>query len=483
MRKILLFILAILFINSSWAQDAPPEMFKFQAYIYKPNGNPVEDKTVGVEISIYLTSLDGTLVYTEEFTTTTNKTGIISLEIGNGIPTFGNFSEIPWEDGEFFLELSADIDGGTNYTFMGASQLLSVPYALLAKNALSALDDFDTDPTNEIELPEEANENDVLTFVNGVWVAQSSTDSFKFYYADKDEDGFGDKWYVVYADIVPEGFVSNKDDCNNGDPAINPDAIEVCDGIDNNCDGNVDEGVLTTYYADADEDGFGDSQNTTEACTLPIGYVENNTDCDDTNPNVYPGAKEICPNGLDDNCDGQIDVNCYVPEIGDFYGGGVVYYILQPSDNGYDEGKTKGFICTLNNYAKPWSPSIQNIYTYLYLGYGSYNTNGIVYRHGNPHSAYAAGFSNDLNIDGFTAWFLPSYIELYQMYINRAAINSTSLANGGQNLYPTNYWSSSQYGGSAYYAYTLNMSTGHRYQYYKTNTNYFRPVRTFILDK
>ena len=474
-------MLTVLFINTSWAQEAPPEMFKFQAYIYKPNGNPVSDKTVGVEISIYQTAINGTLVYTEEFTTTTNKNGIINLEIGNGDPTTGTFSEIPWEAGEFFLQLSADIDGGTNYTIMGASQLLSVPYALLAKQALSALDDFDTDPTNEIELPETANENDVMTYVNGVWIAQGTTESFNFYYADKDDDGFGDKWNVVYADETPVGYVLNNEDCDDNEASINPSIEEICDGIDNNCDGLIDEGVKTTYYADTDEDGYGDSQNSTDACSVPSGYVSDNSDCDDTNPRVYPGAKEICPNGLDDDCDGQIDVNCYVPQIGDYYQGGVVFYIWQPTDPLYIEGETHGLICTINNYYKPWSTSILNITTYTGLAHGYYNTQGIINAHGTS-SNYAAGYVRSLNIDGYTGWNLPSFSQLYQIYVNRAAVSSTSTANGDQNLSPTYYWTSSQYGSyGSYvsYARTIHMASGSSGSSRKTYGNYFRAIRRF----
>ncbi len=144
----------MLLFNTSWAQDAPPEMFKFQALITKPDGKPVKEKTVGVKIAIRQSATNGTLVYREVFSPTTNNVGIINIEIGNGTPTFGVFSDIPWEAGEFFLKLRVDINGGTNYTNMGASQLLSVPYALFAKKAMYVEGDDDTDPTNEIELPE-----------------------------------------------------------------------------------------------------------------------------------------------------------------------------------------------------------------------------------------------------------------------------------------------------------------------------------------
>ena len=89
--------------------------------------------------------------------------------------------------------------------------------------------------------------------------------------------------------------------------AIHPFAVEICDNLDNNCDGNIDDVYLYSFYADSDADFYGDPNNSMLACTLPTGYVTDTTDCDDTNPNIFPGAQEILFNGLDDNCDGYID--------------------------------------------------------------------------------------------------------------------------------------------------------------------------------
>jgi hypothetical protein len=81
---------------------------------------------------------------------------------------------------------------------------------------------------------------------------------------------------------------------------------EICNGIDDDCDGQIDEGVQNVYYADNDGDGYGAGPEIL-ACSQPPGTSTNNFDCDDTNHMVHPGAPEICGNSIDDNCDGHID--------------------------------------------------------------------------------------------------------------------------------------------------------------------------------
>ena len=114
-----------------------------------------------------------------------------------------------------------------------------------------------------------------------------------------DEDGDG------YSTV---GGACGPVDCDDIDPAINPGATEVCDGVDNNCDGEVDEGVKNAYYWDGDGDGYGSPfTDPIEACSAPEGYVSNNTDCDDTIAAINPGAAEVCDDGVDNDCDGDTD--------------------------------------------------------------------------------------------------------------------------------------------------------------------------------
>ncbi len=157
------------------------------------------------------------------------------------------------------------------------------------------------------------------------------------WYLDSDGDGFGDAAMGERACQQPTDYVDDADDCDDGDPMINPDAAEICDGFDNDCDGEVDENG-TTWYRDADADGFGLADDFTYACEQPSGYVDNADDCDDTDPGINPEALEY-NDGFDNNCDGDVDyldlasshsaffgeadddyAGCAVAGIGDFNG-------------------------------------------------------------------------------------------------------------------------------------------------------------------
>jgi hypothetical protein len=128
------------------------------------------------------------------------------------------------------------------------------------------------------------------------------------WYADTDEDGYGDPFAYVEAPEQPEGYVDNDLDCDDTDPNVNPGAVEVCDEIDNDCNELVDDNAVdaVAWYEDLDQDAYG-SDVVVYACEAPGSDWSSYTgDCDDADPNIHPDAMEIC-DGIDNNCDYQID--------------------------------------------------------------------------------------------------------------------------------------------------------------------------------
>ncbi|MCK6506754.1 right-handed parallel beta-helix repeat-containing protein [Myxococcota bacterium] len=125
-----------------------------------------------------------------------------------------------------------------------------------------------------------------------------------------------DTGVVVDDDLDDDGYSVALGDCDDTDETVHPLADEWCDGIDNDCDRAVDEGSALdagTFHLDADGDGFGDPDSTTEACQVPRGYVEDDTDCDDDDAAIHPGAVEIVCNNVLESCTGP-DGDRIVPD-------------------------------------------------------------------------------------------------------------------------------------------------------------------------
>lgn len=105
-----------------------------------------------------------------------------------------------------------------------------------------------------------------------------------------------------------DGYTLGDGDCDDADTALNPGAPEVCNGIDDNCDGEIDEGVTDLRFRDEDGDGFGAGDGES-VCGEIGGYVAEGGDCDDYDVTANPAAMEVC-NAVDDDCDGTIDEGC-----------------------------------------------------------------------------------------------------------------------------------------------------------------------------
>lgn len=127
-------------------------------------------------------------------------------------------------------------------------------------------------------------------------------------YGDFDSDTYGgaDRGVTRRCAAIP-GWADRLGDCNDNDERVNPGAIEACNGKDDNCNSQVDEGLtMTSTWPDADKDGFGAINGAPATGCSTSSRASNNTDCNDSDPKIRPGVAEAC-NGFDDNCDGRID--------------------------------------------------------------------------------------------------------------------------------------------------------------------------------
>jgi MYXO-CTERM domain-containing protein len=166
------------------------------------------------------------------------------------------------------------------------------------------------------------------------------------YYRDADSDGYGTSSTTTTGCSAPSGYVGNSTDCLDSRAASYPGATESCNSYDDDCDGSTDEGVTTTYYRDADSDGYGTSSTSTAACSAPSGYVGSSTDCLDSRAASYPGATEYC-NGYDDDCDSTVDESTaadaatwYDDDDADGYGDLMDWTVSCASPSGYVAGST-----------------------------------------------------------------------------------------------------------------------------------------------
>jgi hypothetical protein len=131
-------------------------------------------------------------------------------------------------------------------------------------------------------------------------------DGTAVFYADADGDTYGDGATTSVGCYAPEGYTGRAGDCDDTRADSNPEAAEICDGADNDCDGATDEDNRATYYRDADGDTFGNAGDSQEHCAQPEGYVPLAGDCNDARADVYTGAPEACDD-TDNDCDGLVD--------------------------------------------------------------------------------------------------------------------------------------------------------------------------------
>lgn len=157
------------------------------------------------------------------------------------------------------------------------------------------------------------------------------------YYSDSDGDGYGNASAATSSCTQPSGTVLNNTDCDDATSSRNPGMTEVCDSLDNNCDGSVDEGVTTLYYRDYDSDSYGTGLVNIYACSAPSGYVSRSGDCKDAIAAINPDAAETC-NSVDENC------NQFIDDMESSSSSTITFYQDQDID-GYGNSSVSKYIC------------------------------------------------------------------------------------------------------------------------------------------
>jgi len=130
------------------------------------------------------------------------------------------------------------------------------------------------------------------------------------FYVDDDGDGFGQESSVTIACFLPEGHAEVAGDCDDDDPARNPDATEICNEVDDDCSGEIDDDPVDgePWYPDSDRDGYGGDAGVVQACRPVPGHLPTGGDCDDSDPDINPDGQEVCdPDDDDEDCDGLVN--------------------------------------------------------------------------------------------------------------------------------------------------------------------------------
>jgi hypothetical protein len=454
MKKLFTLFIAGLFAAALLAQA--PQKMSYQAVVRNASGALVTGQGVGMKISILQGSPTGSLIYQEIYNPNpqTNENGLLSLEIGEGIPLTGTFSTIDWSNGPYYLMTETDPSGGTNYTISGTSQLLSVPYALYADSAENYTE---SDPLFDISA------------ASGITGANISD------------------WNAAWdwGDHASAGYVPDSRSLN-----INGTSLDLKE------DRSFNVGTVTSIGLSLPKIFSLTGSPITSSGTLTATLVSQTANQVFAAPVKGPGLPVFrtlvstdipalswskITTGLPTTLAGYgITDGVKTYSIGDFAQGGIVFWVDETGQHGLVCAKTdqsdgvRWYSGTNGNtQAKGDGPFA-----------GEANTSIIIAAQvaiGDDGTTYAARICNELEItEGgktYGDWYLPSLAELKFMHFYDSQINATAILNGGSSFIYSEYWSSTEYNWHNAYAYEF----GHGYEipHDKFLTQRVRAIRAF----